>query len=1168
MRRLAKISAYSLISVVAVLLILAIGAYIRLAQGPVSLDFMRATVESRLNASLPNMTAAVGGVVLERSGGEDVPHVRLTNLVLRDKDGNLIAQAPRAAIGVREEALFHGSIEPTSIELIGPRIRIMRSLEGSVELGFGDAAPEAEAVAIDAGSSGGKADQEAPSPAPRPGMGAALIQTLSGSPQSDGTSISTIEKIQVKEAAVTFYDEANDARWEIPRAEFAFQRMPYGFTVVANATVANGGGTGKTDQGHAEQGAWTADVTASYRRESHSFAISARVNDLIPANVADEIYALSQLAPVKVPIKGQVEMEVTDTGLVTKATGELTASAGEVGLPEFLAEPLIVDEGSLRIDYDPVTGGIVITDLTLLVGSSRAQVKGNLLPVRNADGRLTALKIALNARNVALDAQGSIKNPVAVDRVDFVGNAAIEEARLDIEDLVVMSGSTGIRLRGDITGGTESPGVRLSGRIKDLDAALLKQLWPPIVTPKTRKWVNENVSDGRITDGELMVNLPVDAMAKAQRDRSLPAGSISLKFTMDGVTSSYFKNLPPLINASGSAELTDNVFRLTINGADVVLPSGAKGRLEGGTMVAKDILALETIADFDLDIAAGAQALIEYLDQPGLNLIRHTGLDTSKLQGDARMKVQLSFPMIKDLPKERLKLQASAQLVDAALQDALPGYDITEGKIALTMVDGVLKANGPAKIAGIPAEITWQRGAAPDFLQSAVIKTTLDGEQRRKLGIDLGTFIRGPVAVTATIANLADPDGRVDLVADLGDAEMRIQQIGWMRPAIPKTTATMTFYSKGEKGPRVEDFAVKGRDLSITGAMLLAPKKQGLRSADLQMNLSDDNRFRARVKAVDSGLAIDIGGDSFDARPLIRGLFGNQSRDEAAQQADEAKASSGRTVQVTISGLKQVQANQGEVITGVTGSFLSRSSRLEQAEISGSFLNGQPITLRMTPVEGGREMQINGRDGGSAIRAANIYSKVAGGQIEFRALLSKDGSSVLNGKLTLRNFQVRNEAALAELDARGKPKRDAPRRDGPRNDALSFSKLTLPFTSDSRFICIGESLVRGPELGAVAGGVIRKSDGAIDIAGTITPAYALNAALGEIPLLGDLFTGGRGQGIIGVTFSMQGTVDKPTFQMNPMSAMAPGFLRKFFEFSSRCQPAKPMKRTGKNAEGP
>ena len=92
--------------------------------------------------------------------------------------------------------------------------------------------------------------------------------------------------------------------------------------------------------------------------------------------------------------------------------------------------------------------------------------------------------------------------------------------------------------------------------------------------------------------------------------------------------------------------------------------------------------------------------------------------------------------------------------------------------------------------------------------------------------------------------------------------------------------------------------------------------------------------------------------------------------------------------------------------------------------------------------------------------------------------------------------------------------------------------------------------MRGPELGASAEGLIRKSDGAVDITGTIIPAYALNAALGDIPLFGDILTGGKGQGIIGVTFALGGTVDKPAFQMNPVSAVAPGIFRKFFEYGN------------------
>jgi hypothetical protein len=192
-------------------------------------------------------------------------------------------------------------------------------------------------------------------------------------------------------------------------------------------------------------------------------------------------------------------------------------------------------------------------------------------------------------------------------------------------------------------------------------------------------------------------------------------------------------------------------------------------------------------------------------------------------------------------------------------------------------------------------------------------------------------------------------------------------------------------------------------------------------------------------------------------------------------------------------------------------------------------------------------MRINSRDGGSALRAANFYSKIGGGELEFYALmLNKPGSPIKNGQLNIKNFSVRDQT-LAEIDARGKIKKS-----GPRSGGVNFKRLTLPFTADAKYIRLGDTLLRGPQMGATAEGIIRKSDGAIDITGTYIPAYGLNAAVGKIPLLGDILTGGNREGIIGITYAMGGTVKKPQFQVNPLSAVAPGIFRKLFEF----QPAR------------
>jgi hypothetical protein len=52
--------------------------------------------------------------------------------------------------------------------------------------------------------------------------------------------------------------------------------------------------------------------------------------------------------------------------------------------------------------------------------------------------------------------------------------------------------------------------------------------------------------------------------------------------------------------------------------------------------------------------------------------------------------------------------------------------------------------------------------------------------------------------------------------------------------------------------------------------------------------------------------------------------------------------------------------------------------------------------------------------------------------------------------------------------------------------------------------------------------------------------------------------GGRdGEGLVGVTFAVRGPLDQPQFLVNPLSILAPGFLREIFEFRSRELPPAP-----------
>src|SRR5262245_43635199 len=111
-RRLTKIVAISLLSLLAVVGIV-LGAFLwRLSVGPVSISFLSDRIRTEINKSLTGLEVRLSDAVIERDRKTGMPHVRLRDVELLDASGTIIARAPRAAIGLDGSALFGAKIVP------------------------------------------------------------------------------------------------------------------------------------------------------------------------------------------------------------------------------------------------------------------------------------------------------------------------------------------------------------------------------------------------------------------------------------------------------------------------------------------------------------------------------------------------------------------------------------------------------------------------------------------------------------------------------------------------------------------------------------------------------------------------------------------------------------------------------------------------------------------------------------------------------------------------------------------------------------------------------------------------------------------------------------------------------------------------------------------------
>ena len=1112
----------------------------RLSKGPVSLAFLKNTVEQQINTSLPELDVSIKNVVIERDEKTGQPRLRLQKIQFKNLQGRLIAQAPRAAIAIRGTALLAGSIEPTGLELIGARLFIQRRVDGTIGLGFGASKAFADFE-----------NNVAHLPTAKPQgtdifegvellttQTANLLDYLDGAGVNKNSAASGLEKlssVRITKTAITLYDESNGAVWFSPDASLVFRRAPYGFAMFVDGNIA-----GRSQP-------WRLELTAHYRNATQKFKVSSRVFDVIPAELARDVFALSELAQVQLPLSGHVEAEFTRDGKMTRASAEFSAAAGKVGFPGYISEPIIIDEGLVRLDFDPETGDIVIGNSAIFVGGSQAQLAGRIRPVRNDKGRLSALGIILNASNVAIDAAGTVKNPAMFNSVKFDGLASIEKARLVVNDLTLMSGSAGIRVRGQFVGGEKAAGVFLTGTIRDLPASTIKKMWPPVVARGAREWITENVVSGRMSQGVFKVAIPAETIVAARQDIPIPDEMVDFKFTLKDITSRYFGELPALTRTSGTGFLSGNHFVLNVKGGSVRLPGNKAIKLSSAVMKSKDLARPVTPSTITLNMSATAKEVLTLIDHKPLNLLDGSGVEIKQISGNASVKIDMDLPLSRKMKEDEVKVRATAHWKNGGFKGAVDGIDIAKGNFRVSVMDSKVVAKGKAVVNGLPTQVEWSRSIVANKLTQAnlVLKTTMTEKKRAELGLDLSRFIRGRVDVKVTAKTSAGSITSAQINADLSKAVLVLDEIDWVHPAGQKTRASFNF-ATAKNVNQITNLKVSGGKMKITGAMTLQKDGTLAKAVFPQFRLDRTNDMSLRAEKKGNEIRINIKGKSFDARKLINQAFA--SRTARAGSGARAGSDNGRGDKQSAIRLKMnvanVLTNRGEQIKNVRGEVFAIAGQVARADIRGQFVGGAPVSLQIAAnANRGRNLRFASRDAGAALRATNLYSKISGGTLSLRAnLAAAPKTGIEKGLLVLRHFVVRNETALNSIKSSARKKAKL----GPRRSGQKFSKLKLPFSTDQNFVNIGDALIKGSDLGASANGRIRKKDGAMDVGGTIIPAYALNSAVSGVPLLGTLLTGGKGQGVFGLTYALQGTMDRPKFIVNPVSALAPGFLRNLF----------------------
>jgi hypothetical protein len=236
-----------------------------------------------------------------------------------------------------------------------------------------------------------------------------------------------------------------------------------------------------------------------------------------------------------------------------------------------------------------------------------------------------------------------------------------------------------------------------------------------------------------------------------------------------------------------------------------------------------------------------------------------------------------------------------------------------------------------------------------------------------------------------------------------------------------------------------------------------------------------------------------------------------------------------------------------EPIGNVIASLVHDGGLWNRAQMQGRLTDGSTVEFSVIPADGqGRTLRMTAGNAGEALRAFEIFPHMIGGRMSTDGRF--DGGDLahpLRAKLRVKNFHIVNTPILARLlgllSLGGI-------RDALTGKGIHFSTLDMPFRARKGVIAIDNGKAFGSALGMTFSGTVDTNAETLDMQGEVVPFYAVNSAIGHVPLVGDIMTGGEeGGGIFSASYRVVGPLEDPQVSVNPVTVLFPGFLRWILE---------------------
>ena len=1111
------------------------GLWWRLGAGPINLEMATPWLAAAIEENIGHgNTVEVGGTQIERAGRIRIA-VRIRDIIVRDRDHVVVATAPKAEVKLSGTALLMGQLRAESLNLVDAELAVRITPDGYVTVSTGDTErPLATGVASKRQAGGApplaQGTAAMPAPAAPPSPGAAPSGTaptapggrdttsglLAGLDWLDSLSLTGLDgqnlnEIGLKNGNLIVDDQQRGNKWNFENISLSLRRPSGGGVALQVGEEGSHAWSLRVAVGAPANGVRSVDIRADK---------VSTTNILLALRLKDLTYSAD------LPLSGELKGELGRDGLPTYFRGKISAGAGTIIDSDTPDYPMGIDSAEMNVEWDSGRR-VLVAPFKIISGSNRITLLAHLEPPNDA---VSDWQLGLSGGTVVLAAIEPEQPPLIFNRIAIGVRFDTDKRRVLLTQADISNGEIGIAGTGSVDYSAE-PRLMLGFAGTPMSASALKRMWPTLIVPEVREWVIERVERGSLQRIEVGVNSPVRNLSR--RGPPIPDDGLAVNIVASGVTLHPVDELPLVRDADLKARVTGRTATVTIGQAASDTPAGRKLTISDFVFEVPDMAPKPAPARVKFRIDGPVPAAAEVLALDRLSEFSGTLVDPNSSKGTVSAVVTLGLPIKRELTKADTTYAITADLGGFAADRLVMNQKLEASALKVIANNQGYQVKGEVKINGQAASMDYRKPMEGDA--DIKLQATLDDASRARLGLDLGPAVSGavPIKLVGKIGG-PDRDSRLGIDADLTSLKLDNILPGWVKLPGKSSRAVFNVVQK-QQSTRLEDIVIDGGGVSIKGSLEVDQNGDLMNANFPTYSPSEGDRTSLKAERGPDGVVkVTMRGDVFDGRGFIKSTI-------SGKEADAKSKTRSIDFDVDLK-LGAVAGFYGEALRSVDCKMSRRNGTIRSFALTGKLGRDTPLTGELRGHAQGREViYLETNDAGAFFRITDTYAKMVGGQLAFAMDPPTVEPSTKEGLINVRDFTVKGESSLDRVAAGGPA--------GVQN-GIAFSRLRAEFSRQNGQLTIREGVVKGPLIGATIEGSIDYPGNQVRMSGTFVPMYGLNNMFGQIPIVGLFLGGGSNEGLIGVTYEVVGTPGQPVLRVNPISAMAPGVLRKIFEFGT------------------